>query len=156
MRRIPFRGNGRDQNGQYRGGFASIHDEGRRDIRLELPPDMEPSRYSDWSSIASPPARTSPLNAPDVRPAQNQLTVPVISETRQERDEVGTSEGNTIAPQMDVLTENQNIPARPTLVNIETRTQRNETEPNEENVDIIPPTPIRSTRSSLSYRRCVN
>ena len=75
--------------------------------------------------------------------------MPATSETRQERDEVGNSEGVTIAPQMDLLRENQDIPARPTLLNIGTRTQKNELEPNEENVDIIPPAPIRSARSSL-------
>ena len=52
--RFHFCGNGRDQNGQYREGFASSHDEGRRDVRLELPPEPEPSRHSDWSSTASP------------------------------------------------------------------------------------------------------
>ena len=34
--RFPFHGNGRDQNGQYRSGFASIRDEGRRDCPLNL------------------------------------------------------------------------------------------------------------------------
>ena len=43
--RLHFCRNGRDQNGQYRSGFASSHDEGRRDVRLELPPELEPSRY---------------------------------------------------------------------------------------------------------------
>ena len=50
-----------------------------------MPPEPEPSRYSDWSSVASPPARTSPHGAPDVQPAQNQLNVPATSETRQEK-----------------------------------------------------------------------
>ena len=72
------------------------------------------------------------------------MNVPATSETRQETDEVGTSEGVTIAPQMDMLRENQDTPARPTLVNIGTRTQSNDLEPNEDNVDIIPPAPIRS------------
>ena len=44
------------------------------------------------------------------------------------------------------MRENQNIPARPAL---SPRTQRNNLESNEENVDIIPPTPMRSARSSL-------
>ena len=75
--------------------------------------------------------------------------MPATSETRQERDEVGTSEGVTIAPQMDMLRENQDIPARPTLVNIGPGPQSNVLEPNEENVDIIPPAPIRSAQLSL-------
>ena len=111
-----------------------------------MPPELEP-RHSDWSSIASPPARTSPHGAPDVQPAQNQLNVPVTSETRQERDEVGTSEGVTIAPQQDVLREDQGIHARPT-VTIDTGAQSNILESSEENVDIIPPAPIRSAESS--------
>ena len=139
--RFHFRGNGRSQNGQYRGGFASAQDERRRDIRLEMPPEPEPSRFSDWSSLASLPTRTSPHGAPDVQTeqsnnAQNQLNVSNTGETRQERTEVGTSEGVTISPQTDPLRENQNIAERPVL---SPRTQRNNLESNEENVSIIPP-----------------
>ena len=105
-------GNGR--NGQYRNGFASSQDVGRRVIRLGMPPEPEPSRFSDWSSLASPPARTSPHGVPDVQTEQ--------------------------------LRENRNIPARPA---ISPRTQRGTLESNEENLDIIPPMPIRSARSSL-------
>ena len=65
--RFHFCGNGRNQNGQYRNGFTSTQDEGRRDIRLEMPPELEPSRFLDWSSLASPPARTSPHGAPGVQ-----------------------------------------------------------------------------------------
>ena len=114
---------------------------------MELPPELGPSRHLDWSSIASPPARASPHGAHDVQPAQNQLNVPAAIGTRQERDEVGTSEGVTIAPQMDVLREDQGIYARPTG-NIDTRAQSNILEPSEENVDIIPPASTRSARSS--------
>ena len=73
--RFHFRGNGRE-------GFASSREEGRRDIRLEMPPEPEPSRHLDWSSIASPPARTSPHSAHDVQSAQNQLNVPPTETTR--------------------------------------------------------------------------
>ena len=152
--RFPFRGNGRDQNGQYRSGFASTCDEGRRDIRLEMPPEPEPSRFSNWSSLGSPPTRTSPHGVPNVQieqndNIQNQLNVSTTRETRQERVEVGNSEGITIAPQTELLRENQDIPARPALLNIGTRTQSNDLESNEENVNNIPPVPIRSARSSL-------
>ena len=140
--RFHFHGNGR--NGQYRNGFASTQDEGRRDIRLVMPPEPEPSRFSDWSSVASPPARTSPHGVPDVQAeqmynAQNQLNVSNTGETRQERIEVHAAEGVVIAPPTDQLRENQNISARPAL---SPRTQRNNLESNEENVDIIPPTPM--------------
>ena len=101
----------------------------------------------DWSSISSPPARTSPHG--DIQPDQNQLNVPTASESRQERVVIGDAEGVTIAPQMDVLRENQDISARPILVNIGTGPQSNDMERSEENVDIIPPVPIRSTRLSL-------
>ena len=79
---------------------------------MELPPEPEPSRFTDWSSIASPPARTSPHGVPDVQPTQNQLNVPAAIGTRQERDEVGISEGVALVPQMDVLREDQGIQAR--------------------------------------------
>ena len=52
-----FYSHGNGRNGQYRNGFLPSS---RRDIRLEMPPEPEPSRFSDWSSLASPPARTSP------------------------------------------------------------------------------------------------
>ena len=131
--------------------LQSTQDEGRRDIRLEIPPEPEPSRFSDWSSLASPPARTSPHDAPGVQTepsenAQNQLNVSTTGETRQERIEVSNTEGVVIAPQTDQLRDNQNIPTRPTL---SPRTQRSNLESNEENVDIIPPTPMQSARSSL-------
>ena len=134
-----------DRNGQDRNGFLPSS---RRDIRVEMPPEPEPARFSDWSSIASLPARTSPHGAPDVQPAQNQLNVPAAIGTRQERDEAGISEGVTIAPHMDVLREDPGIYARPAVLNIDTRAQSNVLEPGEEIVDIIPPTPIRSARSS--------
>ena len=113
-----------------------------------MPPEPEPSRFLDWSSIASPPARTSPHGVPDVQPTQNQLNVPAAIGTRQERDEVGISEGVAIVPQTDVLREDQGIHIRPAVLNIDTRAQNNVLEPEEEIVDIIPPMPVRSARSS--------
>ena len=47
--RFPSRGNGR--NDQDRNGFPPSVG---RDIRLELPPEPEPARFTDWSSISSP------------------------------------------------------------------------------------------------------
>ena len=116
-----------------------------------MPPEPEPSRFSDWSSLASPPTRTSPHGVPGVQTeqsnnAQNQLNVSTTGETRQERIEVSNSEGVTISPQTDQLRENQNISARPAL---SPRTQRNNLESNEENVNIIPPIQMRTARSSL-------
>ena len=142
--RFHFRGNGRDQDGQYRSGVASIHDEGR-DIRLEMPPELEPSRFSDWSSIASPPIRTSPHSAPDVQIAQNDNTQNQLNiGTRQERVEASNSEGVTIAIQTELLRENQNIPARPIIL-----TQRNDLGSHERNVDNVPHAPAPSRSASL-------
>ena len=103
-----------------------------------MPPESEPSRISDWSSISSPPARTSPHHAPDVPAEQNSNT------QRQERGETSNSGGVTSTTQTDVLRDNQDMPARPTLVNIGNGPQGNDLEQNEENVNIIPPMPIRS------------
>ena len=86
------------------------------DVRLELPPEPEPSRFTYWSSIASLPA-TFPHGMPGISTepsenVQNQLNVPTAIRTRQERDGVGISEGVTIAPQQDGLREDQGIQAR--------------------------------------------
>ena len=94
-----------------------------------MPPEPEPSRFSDWSSLGSPPTRTSPHNAPGIQTgqsdnAQNQLNVSTTGETRLERVEIRNSEGVTISPQTEQLRENQDIPARPASLNIGTRTQR--------------------------------
>ena len=147
--RFHFHGNGR--NGQYRNGFASTQDEGRRDIRIEMPPEPEPSRFLDWSSMTSPSARTSPHGVTGVptepnENAKNQLNVPTTEETRQEIIEVHAAEGVVLAAQTDQLRENQNIPARPAL---SPRTQRSNLESIEEHVDIIPPMLMQSARSSL-------
>ena len=108
--RFNARGNGR--NGQDRNGFPPSS---RRDVRLELPPEPEPSRFTDWSSIASLPA-TFPHGMPGIStgPSENvqNQNVPAAIGTRQERDEVGISEGVTIAPQQDVLREDQGIQTR--------------------------------------------
>ena len=100
------------KNGQSRNGFASTQDESRRDIRLEMPPEPEPSRFLDWSSLASPPARTLPHGAPGVQTepsenAQNQLNVSTTGETRQERVEGNIAEGVVISPQTEQLRDNQ-------------------------------------------------
>ena len=97
---------------QDRSGFTSTHDEGRRDIRLEMPPEPEPSRFSDWSSLGSPPTRTSPHSVPDVQAeqidnVQNQLNVSTAGEIRTERVETSNSEGVNISPQTEQPREDQ-------------------------------------------------
>ena len=98
--------------------------------------------------MSSPPARTSPHDALDVQPTQNQLNVPTTETTRIERIDVGNAERVTIASQTEPIREGQDIPARPTI-HIDTGPQSNNLEQNEENVDIIPPVSIRSARLSL-------
>ena len=120
-----------------------------------MPPEPEPSRFSDWSSLGSPPIRISPPSAPDVQTEQQdspqfQLNVPPAETTRSERIDVGNAERVTIALQTDPMREGQDIPVRPAAVNIETRNQRNDLESSEgENIHDILPLQIRSARSSL-------
>ena len=163
--RTNFHGNGRGQNvlqrnweyyRQDRSGLTSTHDEGRRDIRLEMPPEPGPSRFSDWSSLGSPPTRTSPHSVPDVQAeqidnVQNQLNVSTAEEIRTERVETSNSEGVNISPQTEQPREDQDIPAivRPAPLNIEVGTQRNDIESNEENANNVPPSHTRSVRPSL-------
>ena len=163
--RTNFRGNRRGQNvlqsnweyyRQDRSGLTSTHDEGRRDIRLEMPPEPGPSRFSDWSSLGLPPTRTPPHGAPDVQAEQienlqNQLSVSTAVETRTERVETSNSEGVNISPQTEKPRENQSVPTivRPAPLNIEVGTQRNDIESNEENANNIPSSQTRSVGPSL-------
>ena len=146
-----------EYNRQDRNWLTSTNVEGRNDIRLEMPPDPEPSRFSDWSSLGSLPARTSPHSAPDIqveqnKNTQNQLNVPSAVETRPERVRTSPSEEVAISPQMDQPREDQSVPVvvEPAPLNIEVRTQRNDVESNEENGNNIPLSQVsRSVRPSL-------
>ena len=57
-----------DYNRQVRNWLASMNVDGKSDIRpdSQMSPDPVPSRFSDWSSLGSPPIRTSPYSAPDI------------------------------------------------------------------------------------------
>ena len=121
-------GNGR--NDQDRKGFPPTS---RRDIRLEMPPESEPSRFSDWSSLASLPARTSPHGALEVQAEQSNIA------QNQNQLNVSTARIDNSA-QTEQVRENQDLPARPI---------RSDLASNEENVTIIPPIPMRSAQSSL-------
>ena len=95
-----------EYNRQDRNWLTSTNVEGRNDIRPEMPPEPEPSRFSDWSSLVSLPTRTSPHSAPDRRVeqnenTQNQLNVPSAVETRTERVRTSPSEEVDISPQTD-------------------------------------------------------
>ena len=146
-----------EYNRQDRNWLTSTTVEGRNDIRLEMPPDPEPSRFSDWSSLGSLPTRTSPHSAPDIQAeqnknTQNQLNAPSAVEKRPERVRTSPSEEVDISPQTDQPREDQSVPAVVELdpLNIEVRTQRNDVESNEENTNNIPPSQVsRSVRPSL-------
>ena len=143
--RFPSCGNGR--NDQDRNGFPPSVG---RDIRLELPP--EPARFTDWSSISSPPA-TFPHGMPGIstEPSENvsnQLNVPATETARSERITIGNVDRATIASQTEPRREGQAIQVRSTIP-MDTGLQSNNVEPNEENVDIIPPAPISRARLSL-------
>ena len=130
---------------------------GRNDIRPEMPPEPEPSRFSDWSSLGTPPARTSPHSTPDRQAeqngnTQNQLNVPSAVEIRTEMVRTSPSEEVNISPQTDQPREDQNILAvvEPAPLNIEIGTQRTNVESNGENVNTIPPSQVsRSVGPSL-------
>ena len=148
-----------EYNRQDRKWLTSTNVEGRSDIRhdSQMPPDPEPSRFSDWSSLGSPQARTSPHSAPDIQVEQNentknQLSVPSAVETRPERVRTSPSEEVDISPQTDQQREDQSVPAvgEPAPLNIEVGTQRNDVESNEERENNIPaPQVSRSVRPSL-------
>ena len=149
-----------EYNRQDRNWLTSTHVEGRNDIRhdSQMPPNPTPSRFSDWSSLGSPQARTSPHSAPDIRVEQNenlqnQLNVPPTVVTRPERVRTDSPEEFDISPQMDQQREYQNVTVvvEPAPLNIEVRMQRNDVESHDENENNIPPPQVsRSVRPSLN------
>ena len=105
-----------------------------------MPPEPEPSRFSDWSSLASPPARTFPHGVPDVQAEQ--------SNNAQNQNQLNVSTAridNSV--QTEQLRENQDIPVRPI---------RSDLVSNEENVSIILPIPMQSAQSSIQVNDEVN
>ena len=112
----------------------------------------ENDRFTDWSSIASPPA-TFPHGMPgkSTEPGENvpnQVNGPAAETTRSEGIDVGNVDRTTTALQTEPIGEDQDMHAGPTI-HIDTGPQNNNLEQNEENVDIIPPVPIRSAQLSL-------
>ena len=146
-----------EYNRQDRNWLTSTNVEGRNDIRLEMPLILSHLRFSDWSSLGSLRARTSPHSAPDLRVEQNdntqiQLNAPSAVETRPKRVRTSPSEEVDISPQMDHPREDQSVPAviEPAPLDIEVGTQINDVESNEENENNIPPSQVsRRVRPSL-------
>ena len=138
-----------EYNRQDRNWLMSTNVVGRNEIRPEMPPDPEPSRFSDWSSLGSLPTRTSPHSASDIQVeqnenVQNQLTVPAAVETRSERVRTSSSGEVDVSPQMGQQREDQRIPAiiEPTSFTREVGTQRTDVESNVEREVNIPPPPV--------------
>ena len=78
----------------------------------------------------------------------NQVNGPAAETTRSEGIDVGNADRATMASQTEPMREDQETQARP-IISIDTGPQSNNIEPNEENVDIIPPAPISRARLSL-------
>ena len=145
---------------QDRNWLTSTHVEGRSNIRhdLQMPPDPVPSRFSDWSSLGSTHARTSPHSALDIRVEQNeniqnQLRVPSAVVSRPERVRTNFSDEVIICHQTDQPREEQSVPAVVELTPLSTEvgTPRNDVDSNEENEDNIPPPQVSgSVRPSLN------
>ena len=119
---------------------------------MELPPEPEPARFTDWSSITSPPVTfphgTPGISAESSENVPNQLNVPATETTRSERIAVGNINRATMASQTEPIREDREIQVRPAIP-MDTGPQSNNIEQNEENVDIIPPVPMSSAHLSL-------
>ena len=112
--------------------------EGRNATRQEsrIPPDPLPLRFSDWSSLGSPHARTSPHSVPDREVEQNvnipnQLNVQSGTAPRHETIRASSPEEVIIPPPSNQQVEEQNVHAivmEPNPLNIEVRTQRDDTD----------------------------
>ena len=109
--------------------------EGRNDIRQEsqVPPAPLPLRFSDWSSLGSPHARTSPHSISNREMEQsvnqpNQLNVQSgIVPNREGATRAHSQEEVAILPRICQQSEEQNaqmIEMEPNPLNIEVRTQR--------------------------------
>ena len=119
-----------------------------RDIRLKLPPGQ--ARFTDWSSISTPPAVFS-LGLPEKSTEldeniPNQMNGPAAEITRSEGIDVSNVDRSTMASQPEPVREDQDMCAGPT---IDTGPQNNNLEQDDENVDIEPPAPISRARSYL-------
>ena len=108
--------------------------EGRNNTRQEsqMPPIPLPLRFSDWSSLGSPHARSIPHSAPDRDVEQNvnipnQLNVKTGTVPREETITATPQEEVIISPQISQQSEEHNvqmIEMEPNPLNTEERTQR--------------------------------
>ena len=111
--------------------------EGRNDIRQEpqgIPPAPSPSRFTDWSSLGSPHARTPPHGAPnrEIEQSANQLdqwatqsgSVPTREESARDRSQEEVIIPPRICHQPDEQSA-QMIDMGTNTLYIEARSQRN-------------------------------
>ena len=108
--------------------------EGRNDTRQEsrVPPAPLPLRFSDWSSLGSPHARTSPHSVSNREMEQNVnipnwLNVQSGTAPREETIRANSQEEVIVPPQISQQSEEQNvemIEMECNPLNIEVRTQR--------------------------------
>ena len=153
-----------EYNRQDRNWLTLTNVEGRNEIRPEMPPEPEPSRFLDWGSLGSPHARTSPPIAPYIRIEQNEniqgpLNGPSTVITRQEGISTSSPEEVHTSPQTEQQREEPNIPTIEVVLaplNIEIRTQRNDVVSDEENVDVQPVSVSGSLRPSLEVDELVS
>ena len=97
-----------------------------------MPPAPLPLRFSDWSSLGSPHARTSPYSVSNREVEQNvnipnQLNVQSGTVPREENIRANSQEEVIVPPQISQQSEEQNvqmIEMEPNPLNIEVRTQR--------------------------------
>ena len=138
-----------DENNRQRGDWLiPTHVEERNDTQQdsELPLTPLPLRFSDWSSLGSPRARTIPHSSPDREVEQNvnipnQLNVQSGTVPRHETIRTNSPEEAIVPPPSNQQVKEQNVQAiemEPNPLNIEVRTQRDDMRiDRENNVPII-------------------
>ena len=106
-----------ENNRQDGNWLMATHVEGKNNTRQKsrIPPNPLPSRFLDWSSLASPCARTSPHSAPDREVKQNvnipnQLNVQSGTVPRHETIRASSPE-EVIVPPPSNQVEEQNVHA---------------------------------------------
>ena len=157
-----------ENNRQEGDWLIPTHVEERNDTRQEsqLPPTPLPSRFSDWSSLGSPRARTIPHSAPDREVEQNvnipnQLNVQSGTVPRHETIRTNSPEEVIIPPPSNQQVEEQSVHAiemEPNPLNIEVRMQRDDMGTDRENNvpiiqasgNVIPPIGVGELTPSLN------
>ena len=135
-----FSSHGHGRNDHDRNDFPPSDE---KEIILKLPPG--PARFTDWSSISTPPAVFS-LGLPEKSTEldeniPNQMNGPAAETTRSEGIDVSNVDRSKMASQPEPVREDQDMCTGSTIP-IDTGPQNNILEQNEENVGIIPPVPI--------------